>query len=484
VALLLALLLLLVVAPSATASELVVTLAPGAERGEAEWIAATAGGRVVDAIPQLGAFLIDVPRPFAPRLASASRVRSIEPNPTDTLSGSPPFRGPDWHLRATSVTTAWAQTRGDPSVVVAVVDSGIDPDRAELTGRLILGRDTANEDDDPTDSDGHGTFVAGVVAADSDFASGVCPRCTVMAVKAVADRSAEATKFDSAEAIVWAVDHGADIVNLSIGGSERATVQEDAVRYAVARGVLVVSAAGNEDSNVEQYPAAYDGVVAVGGSNQQDATWSGSSFGSWVDLAAPADAIISFALEGAYEKRRGTSFATPIVAGIAALILAARPETSGDGLAAALAAGTVPLANAEHPFARGRIDAVLALAKAAVPGAPTLSIDRFALSPQASFVRGYPAARAGERFAVAARVRRDDTGELIRDGEVRCDARIGTRTLRVAGAGLVGSVARCLVAVPSWAGERWIEGTLTVLRNGYEASQPFRVKAKKLLRAA
>jgi subtilisin family serine protease len=243
--------------------------------------------------------------------------------------------------------------------------------------------------------------------------------------------------------------------------------------------VLVVGAAGNEDSDVEQYPAAYDGVIAVGGTDQRDAAWSGSSFGPWVDVAAPADSIVSFSLAGAYEKRRGTSFASPIVAGIAGLILSARPGTSGEGLAFALRAGTVALANAEHPFARGRLDAALALAKAAAAGAPSLSIDRFALSPQASFVRGFQAARAGQPFAAAARVRRDDTGALVSDGEVRCDAHIGRRELHVLSAGFAGSVARCVLAVPRWAGERWIEGTLTVARDAFEASQPFRVKTKK-----
>lgn len=471
----------LLAVPAASAAELVVTLEEPGGRAAAERVAASVGGTVVDAIPELRAYLIEAPGPLAPRLAASAAVRAAEPNAADTLAGSPPYRGADWQLRAASVPDAWAVTRGDPSVVVAVVDTGIDPSRPEFAGRLILGPDTANEDDDPTDVNGHGTSVAALVGADSPYAPGVCPRCTVMAIKAVADRSEEATKFDSAEAIVWAVDHGARIVNLSFSGPERSTVQEDAIRYALARGVLVVGSAGNTDASVEQYPAAYEGVLAVGATDQRDGRWSGSAFGPWVDLGAPGAQIVALALDGAHEIRHGTSFAAPIVAGVAGLLASARPDSSVDSLSWALTAGTVALANGERPFARGRIDAALTLAKASTPGAPTLSVVRLAVSPQAPFVRDFAAARAGERFAVGARVVRDDTGEQVRGGEVACTASVGARPLRVVKAGFAKGAARCVVAVPRWAGDRWILGTLTVRRDGFAATQEFRVKAKKLL---
>jgi subtilisin family serine protease len=468
--------------PAHAAGDVVLRLQPETSRADAERLAERYGATVLDAIPQLDAYLLTaLPAAAARSLAARPLVRSVEPNGADSLAaGGPPYRGSDWHLQATRVPEVWPLTRGDSSVTVAILDTGVDLDRPELAANLVPGVDVANDDDEPRDRNGHGTFVAGLVASNG-FVTGVCPLCSIMPIKVVADGSTEAPKFDSAEGIIWAVEHGADVVNLSFGGSERSGVQEDAVRYALHRGVVVVAAAGNERSATEQFPAAYDGVIAVGATDDRDRVWSGSSYGSWVDLGAPGSGLFSLALEGGVERRSGTSFATPIVAGIAALLRSYRPALGGSELASALQAGTVPLPEGARQFDRGRLDAALAVGKASLQGLPTLSITRFALSPEGRFVRRYGEARAGRAFAAAAVVVRDDTGELVATGGVACSARIGSRELRPVVARFRAGVALCAWKVPASAGERWIEGTLTADHDGFQATQPFRVKAKKPL---
>lgn len=468
--------------PSSAAGVHVLLLRDGTSPADAERLAERYGASVLDSIPQLGAYLVtELPAVAARSLAARRLVRSVEANGSDALAGGPPYRGSDWHLQATRVPGVWPLTRGDPSVVVAILDTGVDLDRPELATSLVPGIDVTN-DDEPRDRNGHGTFVAGIVAANG-FVDGVCPACSLMPIKVVPNGSTEAPKFASAQGIVWAVDHGADVVNLSFGGSDRSDVQEAAVRYALVRGVVVLAAAGNESAAAPQYPAAYDGVIAVGATDDRDRMWSGSTYGPWVDLAAPGGGVFSLSLDGGFERRSGTSFATPIASGVAALLRAYHPDLEAAEVAAALRAGTVPLAEGARRFQRGRLDASLAFAKASAPGRPTLSVTRFALSPGAPFVRRWGAARAGGTFAAAALVVRDDTGERIATGGIECSARVGSRELAPAAPRFRAGVALCAWRVPVSAGERWIEGTVTVSHGGFQATQPFRVKAKKPLRA-
>ena len=304
----------------ARATELVVSLEPGATRGDATRLAAAAGGRVVDAIPELGAYLVAVPG-RAVALRGSALVRSVERNGRLGLAGvaDDPFLSLQWSLARIGAEQAWAGGTGDAAVVIAIVDTGIDYTHPDLAGKVILGPDLANGDDDPIDPHGHGTAVAGIAAAragDGLGIAGVCPGCTLMAVKVVRDGGTEATKFDSAQGIVWAADHGADVINLSLSGPTDSPLQRDAVAYAAGKGVVLVAAAGNDGNDALQYPAAYEDVLAVAASTDRDRLASFSSRGEWVDLAAPGTSILS-AAAGAYARVWGTSFAAPIVAGAA-----------------------------------------------------------------------------------------------------------------------------------------------------------------------
>lgn len=409
-----------------------------------------------------------------------------------TATGAPvndPLREFQWYLTSVRAEQAWDETFGDPSVVIAILDTGIEPTAPDLAGRLVPGRDVANDDDDPSDGNGHGTAVAGIVGAAADNGIGIagaCPRCSLMPIKVTVDGSDEVQKSDSAEGIVWAVDHGARVINLSIGSSNTSEVQREAVEYAWAHGAVVVAAAGNESAAEPLYPAAYDNVLAVGATTEREQLWRGSNYGDWVDVGAPGFGILTVDSHGGNVRENGTSFAAPIVSGLAGLLFSALPGASNETIVRAIESATVwiPPFAPGRSFRGGRIDFPLALAKARAAGAPTLSVERFALSPEASFVRGYAAARAGLEFATGARVVRDDTGEVVPDGFVTCAASIGARTVPVVTARFRNQAAVCVLRAPRWAGERWLTGTLTVSREGFEVTQPFRVKLRKPLRGA
>ncbi len=424
---------------------------------------------VVDSIPELRAYLVRldgrVPRSLAPG------ARSVEANTRDRVAGLPAdsLRNLQWSLDAIGIDRLWGETLGDPGVSIAIVDTGVDYTHPELAGRVVLGPDLADGDEDPVDTHGHGTAVAALAAAadDGEGIVGACPRCTVLAVKVAPGDSGEITKFASAAGIVWAADNGADVINLSFGGTDPDDVQRDAIAYAQARGAVVVASAGNHGSRAVQFPAAYEGVVAVGASDRSDRPTSLTSYGPWVDLAAPGVTLLAPSLLGGALPRTGTSFATPLVAGVAALVSSLRPAVAGADLARAVLAGTVPLRRAlfgrERPFARGRIDVPTLLGKLAALGSPTLTIGRVVV----------PFGVEGRRLTVRASVLRDDTGAPLATGNVGCTARVAGRPLRALSATLTTGSARCTWRLPSRTRGRALSGRLTVSANGFAASQEF-----------
>ncbi|WP_375477061.1 S8 family serine peptidase [uncultured Jatrophihabitans sp.] len=304
------------------------------------------------------AFSVEVPagkaRSAAAALASLPGVGAVErpvirtfvANPTN----DPSYPKESAYLAAVAAPAAWARQRGSASVRIAIVDSGVDATHPDLANK-ISGRYNADAPGQPvTDAVGHGTFVAGVAAAQTDNGVGIAGagyNTDLLAVKiAAADGSIPID--DEVAGIRWAVDHGAKIVNLSIAGPDASSSERSAIEYAISKGVLVVAAAGNENSTVKQYPAAYPGVVAVGATDT--ATRRRASFssrGSWVTLAAPGVGIYSttplagsdfFPARAGYSSASGTSFSAPIVAGEAALLKAQSPGATVAQLRHALTA--------------------------------------------------------------------------------------------------------------------------------------------------
>jgi len=236
----------------------------------------------------------------------------------------------EWSQVRTQSNQAWDTSTGVSSVVIASLDSGVDFTQPDLQGKLLNnGYDFVNNDANPTDDNGHGTYTAGVAAAASNNGIGItsyCWNCMVMPVK-VLDASGGGTTSTVAQGITYAADHGAKIISMSLGGSASSSTQDSAVSYARSKGLSLYAAAGNSSSSTPTYPAATAGVVSVAGTDSTDALYSWSNFGTWVKVAAPG---CNYATGGGtwYGTFCGTSSATPAAAGIAGLVWSANPSAT------------------------------------------------------------------------------------------------------------------------------------------------------------
>ena len=270
-----------------------------------------------------------------------------------------------WNLPLIDMPRAWAIEKGSSDVTIAIVDGGIDYTHQDLAAKIwrntgeipdndidddqngyiddIRGWDFTDApnvaaegdsvvgDNDPIDESGHGTHVAGIAAADVDNGlgvAGVAWNCTLMALRAGASNGAGTNlqDDDSSAAIVYAVDNGARIINMSWGSHRNSFVIRDAIDYAHARGALLVAAAGNERTQDVIYPAGYRKVIAVAATDQNKQRFYQSNFGASIDIGAPGNVILSTQIGNRYRRLTGTSMATPHVSGVAALILSKRPN--------------------------------------------------------------------------------------------------------------------------------------------------------------
>ena len=270
------------------------------------------------------------------------------------------------YLSAIGVPSAWEVTTGSEAVVVAVLDSGVDASHPDLAGRVVPGRNVVDSNDDTTDERGHGTNMAGIVGAATNNALGVAGvswAAKIMPVK-VTNPSGAATDTNVAAGIVWAVDHGADVISISLSAPVDDHVLQRGVDYATMHDVLVVAAAGNNRSGVPEFPAACRDVVAVGATDASGRRTRFSNFGPWVDVNAPGvDIITTKANSAGFTTVAGTSAATALVSGVAVLLRAAYPHATRAEIADRLrrsAFGRGPV-GAEGIDASGVVDAAAAL---------------------------------------------------------------------------------------------------------------------------
>lgn len=304
-----------------------------------------------------------------PRIEFAERdylaEAALTPNDPEVLNGN------EWHLTKIAAPLAWEQTSGASNVVVAVLDSGVNAAHPDLTARLVPGYDFVWDDNDPTDDFGHGTAVAGVIAAAGNNGlgvAGVAFDARVMPVK-VMNASGFAAYSTVAQGIRYAVDHGARVINLSLAGSAASATLQDAVDYAWSHNVVIVAAAGNNGSDAPLYPAACNNVVAVAATTAGDSLASYSSYGNHLALAAPGDNIWTTTrdLTTGYAAESGTSFASPVVAGVAALMLSANPALANGQVVSLLeqTADDLGPAGFDAAFGFGRVNAARAVEAAA-----------------------------------------------------------------------------------------------------------------------
>ena len=299
---------------------------------------------------------------------------------------------------------AWEVETGDPSIIVAVLDNGVNYNHPEFQGRIwnnageipnngidddsdgytddVLGWDFAYTDNDPDDAYGHGTNVAGIATASGNNGigyAGVDWNCTLMPLKILDDNDFGFYTW-WAEAIYFAVDHGARVLNMSVGGSGFSSTLEDAVDYAHLNGTTVVVSMMNTNSNTPYYPAAYQSTIAVGSTSPDDTRtvpfpWSassGSNYGAHIDVVAPGNYMygLHYLNNNNYDTYwAGTSQATPLVTGLCALLLAQDPSLGPEDLRTILhdtAEDQVGLPSEDTPgfdiyYGYGRINALEAL---------------------------------------------------------------------------------------------------------------------------
>ena len=303
-----------------------------------------AGVTPVSTIAALGSIVVSLDggerREAIARLERDGNVENVESNRLRYLmvDANDEFYYEQLHILVSRLPVAWEVTKGSTNLDIAILDTGVDLDHPDLDDRIVAGRDIVNNDAVSQDEDGHGTMVAGIAAAETNNGIGVAGaawNARIMPVK-VLDASGG---FDSdiASGIVWAVDHGAEVINLSLGGPDPSTLLSDAVAYATAHNVIVVAAAGNEGTSEPSYPAAIPDVVAVGATDLNGDLVSFSNHGPWIDLAAPGTDIVSTALaQRGYAIGDGTSFSSPIVAGVALLVRAKNPSWTPAQIAARL----------------------------------------------------------------------------------------------------------------------------------------------------
>jgi subtilisin family serine protease len=264
-----------------------------------------------------------------------------------------------WGPRKVSAPGAWDAARGSSSVVIAVLDTGVDFGHGDLRGAAAAGYDFVNGDSNPADDQGHGTAAAGVLAARTNNAvglAGMCWACSLASVK-VLDANGSGSTSTVARGIVWAADHGARVISLSLGGPSGTQTLANAVEYAAGKGVVIVAAAGNSGTSTPFYPAAYPAVLSVGGTDPSDRRYNWSNYGSWVKVAAPG-CNVSPLRGGGYGTFCGTSSATPVVAGLAGLALSAKPGATKAEIERAIKSAAIPIGGAVK---HGRVDAAQTL---------------------------------------------------------------------------------------------------------------------------
>ncbi len=277
------------------------------------------------------------PAHAAHQLQSSAGVRFAEPNYTRVAYRTPndPALREQWALTNIQAFAAWEITTGSP-IPIAVIDTGVDASHPDLEGQIRTGYNVLTGSTDTTDDNGHGTAVAGLIAARTNNGRGIagmCWDCQIIPIKAL-NRAGAGTDAGIARAIIWATDAGAQIINLSLGGNSPSATLHEAVKYATARRVLLIAASGNEQQqgNPASYPAAYPEVLAVSSTGTTDLITGFANTGDYIDLAAPGVGLWTTLPGNDYGPPNGTSFAAPYVAGTAGLVWTVRPDLPGEAV--------------------------------------------------------------------------------------------------------------------------------------------------------
>jgi len=257
-----------------------------------------------------------------------------EPAPiASSIAPNDEYLDKQWALAKIQAPDAWQITSGGQDILIAVLDTGIDQTHIDLAGKVIA---NINFTQSPTvdDVNGHGTHIAGIIGAIANNSSGIAGlaySCSLMNVK-VADDIGFCNAEEVAKGIIWAVDNGAKVINMSLTFVKPNQALEDAVNYAWRKGAVLVCAAGNDGGSTPVYPASSANCLAITSTNSDDLLGQLAKHGDWVDVAAPGVNIYSTLPDNSFGYKSGTSMAAAYIAGVAGLLFSVASDTNGNGL--------------------------------------------------------------------------------------------------------------------------------------------------------
>ena len=345
---------------------------PGTDEAELGALLQQHGGRNWRRLAGSTVHIVDVParaeQAVAAALAKNPRIKFAERDmllPPAVIIPDDPYYPNAWHLDTINAPEAWDISFGN-NVVVAVLDTGVDAAHPDLDGQLVAGWNMYDDNADTSDVHGHGTKVAGVVAAFSNNATGVTSiawQAKIMPVR-IAGTDGWASISTIASGLRWAADNGANIVNISYAVSDSGTVT-DAAEYMRSKGGLVFASAGNDGDQLTTPPNA--SIITVSATTSSDTKASWSNYGSVIDIAAPGSGIWSTKMGGGYGSVSGTSFSSPAAAAVAALIMASDPALGPDEVENVLKNTSDDLGSpgVDELYGYGRVNAAAATSSAA-----------------------------------------------------------------------------------------------------------------------
>ena len=397
--------------------EIIVKFKPAVSYAKASTALADLGSTVISTNEAIGIHQVAIPpdktvEEMVKAFSARPDVEYAEPNYIAHAFMTPndPYYVYQWHMPLINMPAAWDQSTGIPGVVVAVIDCGVAYETygaytqaPDLAGTAFVpGYDYVNNDSHPNDDCAHGTHVTGTIAQTTNNnlgVTGIAFNCSIMPIK-VLDASGNGTYTAIVNGITYAADHGAEVINMSLGGASGSTALQNAVIYAYNAGVTIVCAAGNAGSSAAQYPASYTQCISVSAIRYDRTYPSYSSYGSTIDICAPGgdvtvdqngdgyvDGVLQQTHDGVnygtfgYYFYEGTSMACPHVAGVAALLISkAGGSMTPDAVRAALQNTATDLGPAgwDQHYGYGMVNASAALATignnppvAAFSGTPT-----------------------------------------------------------------------------------------------------------------
>ena len=375
----------------AAADGLTVVAELGTDPAEMPVLVSTEGQAVTEVLAELNAdpaveyaepnyvvSLTDKPAVNEAAGAESSDGGVVTELPPDTGSTAVAVNDPrtaeQYSLDRMQVRSAWGLSTGGAGIV-AVLDTGVQFNHPDLAGRLLPGYDFVNDDADASDDNGHGTWVSGIIAANANDGygiAGVSWSDRILPVK-IMNREGTGSTSDLTSGIIWAANNGATVINMSVGGFPYSQYVQDAVNYAWSKGAVLIGAAGNNRREETFYPASFANVVSVSGTQADDEFTNWSSYGPRVDVSAPGASILTTNCYtctygghdtwGSHTKISGTSFATPNVAGVVALIRARFPGEGPTQIVNRLLGSVddVGYAGWDNRYGLGRVNAARAL---------------------------------------------------------------------------------------------------------------------------